>query len=43
MHMHACVYRGIHYIGKKVRERIQHIAEELVTYDIIGLQEVREC
>lgn len=31
---------GLHYVAKKVRERITHIAEELHSYDIVGLQEV---
>ncbi len=34
------IYRGIHYLAKRVRERLGFIAEEIKQYDIVGLQEV---
>ena len=34
--------RGLHWLAKRVRERLCHIAEELQAYDIVGLQEVGE-
>ena len=32
--------RGLHYVSLCIRERLGYIAEELKSYDIIGLQEV---
>ncbi len=34
------MYRGIHYLAKRIRERLGFIAEEIKQYDIVGLQEV---
>lgn len=31
---------GLHWLAKRVRERLCHIAEELQAYDIVGLQEL---
>ena len=36
----ACSSRGLHYVSLRIRERVGYIAEELKSYDIIGLQEV---
>lgn len=36
-------FRGLHYVAKKVTERLRDIAEELPQYDIACLQEVSVC
>ena len=43
MNVQSIFNRGLHWQSLRIRERLGYIAEELKSYDLVGLQEVGVC